>query len=171
MTRMSAVMAVPSQNIARQPQLAQVVGDPALAENPQYANERDRSLNRKALAAHLETLLATRPGLDWLDELRAAKIPCGPIHNFAQVFADPQVKAVDMVRNLQRSDGSELPLLRGPLRINGSPTPVSKAPPALGEDTRNVLENLGLDTEQIDGLLAAGIVNQAAIPLVEAAGR
>jgi CoA:oxalate CoA-transferase len=152
-------------------QLAQVLGDPSLEGDPRYANGRDRSLNRKELAAHLETLLATRPGLDWLDDLRAAKIPCGPIHNFAQVFADPQVQAVDMVRHVQRSDGSDLPLLRGPLRINGTPTGISKAPPTLGEDSRTVLENLGLDSEQIDALIAAGIVNQATITLVEAAGR
>jgi CoA:oxalate CoA-transferase len=152
-------------------QLAQVVGDPGLAGDPRYANGRDRSVNRKALAAHLETLLATRPGLDWLDDLRDAKIPCGPIHNFAQVFVDPQVQAVDMVRHVQRSDGSDLPLLRGPLSINGTPTGISKAPPALGEDSRSVLEGLGLDSEQIDELIAAGIVNQAAIPVVEAAGR
>lgn len=152
-------------------QLAQVIGDPALTGELRYASGRDRSINRKELAERLEALLDARPGLEWLDELRAAKIPCGPIHNFAQVFADPQVKAVDMVRNVQRSDGSELPLLRGPLSINGSPTQVSKAPPALGEDSRTVLENLGLDTSQIEGLIAAGIVNQTAAPMVEAAGR
>lgn len=144
-------------------QLARVVGDPALTVDPRYANGRERSLNRKELAAHLETLLAAKPGLDWLDDLRDAKIPCGPIHNFAQVFEDPQVKAVDMVRRVKRSDGSDLPLLRGPLRINGTATGISKAPPALGEDSRSVLEALGLDSSQIDALIDAGIVNQAVI--------
>lgn len=149
-------------------QLAQVVGDPSLAGDTRYATGRERSLNRKALAAHLETLLGARSGLDWLDDLRAARIPCGPIHNFAQVFADPQVKAVDMVRHVQRSDGSDLPLLRGPLSVNGTPTGIGKAPPALGEDSRRVLGSLGLDEGQIEALVEAGIVSEATVAMVGA---
>ena len=50
-------------------------------------------MNRKALAGRLEELLTARPGLEWLEAFRAAKIPCGPIYNYAEVFADPQVQA------------------------------------------------------------------------------
>jgi len=145
-------------------QLCALVGDPDLAQHPDYLTGRDRSTNRKALARRLEELLQALPGLDWLEYFRAAKIPCGPIYNYAEVFADPQVKAVDMVRTVNRYDGSELPLLRGPLSVNGEPTPVRKAPPGLGEDTRKVLEDLALSPEQIEKLIASGIVRETASP-------
>jgi CoA:oxalate CoA-transferase len=145
-------------------QLCALVGDPALAQDPDYVTGRDRSTNRKALARRLEELLTGRPGLEWLEAFRAVKIPCGPIYNYAEVFADPQVAAVDMVRTVNRHDGSELPLLRGPLSVNGAPTPVRKAPPALGEDTRKVLEDLALTPGQIEKLIASGIVRETPAP-------
>jgi CoA:oxalate CoA-transferase len=141
-------------------QLCRLVGDPALAQDPDYTTGRDRSTNRAALTVRLEELLTARPGMEWLDAFRAAKIPCGPIYNYAEAFADPQVEAVDMVRTVNRYDGTELPLLRGPLSVNGEPTPVRKAPPALGEDTRRVLENMALTPEQINQLIASGIVRE-----------
>ena len=72
-----------------------------------------------------------------------------------------------MVRTVNRYDGTELPLLRGPLSVNGEPTPVRKAPPALGEDTRKVLEDMALTPEQIDKLIASGIVRET--PALEGA--
>lgn len=141
-------------------QLCALTGDPALAGDPDYLTGRDRSTNRKVLAGRLEELLTARPGLEWLEAFRAAKIPCGPIYNYAEVFADPQVQAVDMVRTVNRHDGTELPLLRGPLSVNGEPTPVTKAPPGLGEDTRKVLEDLALTPGQIEKLIASGIVRE-----------
>lgn len=145
-------------------QLCGLVGDPALAQDPDYVTGRDRSINRAALAVRLEELLAVRPGLEWLAAFRAVKIPCGPIYNYAEVFADPQVAAVDMVRTVNRYDGTELPLLRGPLSVNGEATPVRKAPPALGEDTRKVLESMALTPGQIEKLIASGIVRETHSP-------
>ncbi|KUM37394.1 CaiB/BaiF CoA transferase family protein [Arthrobacter sp. EPSL27] len=141
-------------------QLCGLVGDPALAHDPDYLTGRDRSTNRKDLTRRLEEHLTDRPGLDWLAAFRAAKIPCGPIYNYAEVFADPQVQAVDMLRTVNRHDGTELPLLRGPLSVNGDPTPVRKAPPALGEDTRKILEDLALTPGQIEKLITSGIVHE-----------
>lgn len=143
-------------------QLAELLGEPGLADDPSYATGRARSGNRQQLTARLEQLLAARPGLEWVDELRRIGIPAGPILNYEQVFHDPQVQHLDLVKNLTRRDGSALPLLRGPITVNGVAPTVSKAPPALGEDTRAVLDGLGLTAEQIDGLLAAGIVTEPA---------
>ncbi|MEO6533775.1 MAG: CoA transferase [Pseudolysinimonas sp.] len=143
-------------------QLAELLGEPGLADDPEFATGRARSGNREELTARLERLLAARPGLEWVDELRRIGIPAGPILNYQQVFNDPQVKHVDMVKHLTRRDGSALPLLRGPITVDGVAPNVHKAPPELGEDTRAVLDRLGLTSSQIDGLLAAGIVTEPA---------
>jgi len=142
-------------------QLCDLVGAPSLATDPHYATGKLRSENRGQLKARLEECLATRSGTVWVEEFRRAGIPTGPIYNYRQVFDDSQVKHLDMVRHMHRHDGSELPLLRGPLSLNGEPTPIRKAPPALGEDTRAVLQRLQLTPEQIEGLINAGIVRQS----------
>lgn len=142
-------------------QLCGLLGEPSLAVDAEYRTGRDRAQNRDALTSRIEQLLAARSGLDWIEDFRAAKIPTGPIYNYRQVFEDRQVKALDMVRTVQRSDGSKLPLLRGPLSINGEATPVRKAPPALGEDTRKILQGLQLSHQEIDDLIQAGVVGEA----------
>ena len=143
-------------------QLAELLGDPGLSAEPDFATDRARSGHRAALTARLEALLAARPGLEWVDELRRAGIPAGPILNYQQVFDDPQVRHLDMVTRTTRRDGTALPLLRGPITVDGVAPGITKAPPELGEDTRAVLDRLGLTAEQIDGLLAAGIVTEPA---------
>ena len=141
-------------------QLAELLGEPGLADEEEFATGRARSGHRQELTARLEQLLAARPGLEWVDQLRRIGIPAGPILNYQQVFDDPQVRHLDMVKNLTRHDGSALPLLRGPISLDGAAPEIRKAPPALGEDTRAVLDRLGLTAEQIEGLLAAGIVTE-----------
>jgi crotonobetainyl-CoA:carnitine CoA-transferase CaiB-like acyl-CoA transferase len=143
-------------------QLAELLGDPGLADESDFATGRARSGHRVELTARLEALLAERPGLEWVDELRRIGIPAGPILNYGQVFQDPQVRHLDMVKQTVRRDGSALPLLRGPISVDGVAPGITKAPPALGEDTRAVLDGLGLTAAQIDGLLAAGVVTEPA---------
>lgn len=142
-------------------ELCSVLGEPDLADDPDYTSGKLRGIHKEALTVRLEELLKARPGLEWVDALRIAGIPTGPIYNYAQVFADPQVQHLDMVTHVTRHDGSDLPLLRGPLSVDGVPTAIRKAPPALGEDTVAVLEELGLTAEQVQGLIAAGIVSAA----------
>jgi len=143
-------------------QLAGLLGEPGLADEEEFATGRARSGHRQELTARLEQLLAARPGLEWVEELRRIGIPAGPILNYRQVFDDPQVRHLDLVKHLTRRDGSALPLVRGPITVDGVAPGIRKAPPALGEDTRAVLDRLGLTAEQIDGLLAAGIVTEPA---------
>jgi len=143
-------------------QLAELLGEPGLADEEEFATGRARSGHRQELTARLEQLLAARPGLEWVDELRRIGIPAGPILNYQQVFDDPQVRHLDLVKHLTRRDGSALPLVRGPITVDGVAPSIRKAPPALGEDTRAVLDRLGLTAEQIEGLLAAGIVTEPA---------
>ncbi|MES2092298.1 MAG: CoA transferase [Actinomycetota bacterium] len=141
--------------------LCELVGDPQLTVDPDYTTGSLRLTHRDALTARLEQALSARPGLDWVEVLRGARIPTGPIYNYRQVFDDPQVRHLDMVQQVTRSDGTDLPLLRGPISVNGRAPRIRKAPPALGEDTEAVLASLGLTTEQVAGLLEAGIVTTA----------
>lgn len=137
-----------------------------LEDDPRFALGRYRSENRAELTGLIEQKLTNRPGLEWIEAFRSVGIPTGPIYNYAQAFEDPQVQALQMVQHTQRLDGSPLPLLRGPLNIDGEATGIRKTPPTLGEDTRAVLEELGLDEAQITGLIETGIVQETAVETV-----
>ena len=139
-------------------QLCGILNEPQLAEQPEYATGRLRTLNRQGLKVRIEQLLEADTAQHWMQKLRAAKIPAGPIYNYEQAFADDQVQALAMVQTVYRHDGTELPLLRGPISIDRKATKIHKAPPALGEDTRAVLAALDLTEEQINALVDSGIV-------------
>ncbi|GAA3884500.1 CaiB/BaiF CoA-transferase family protein [Leifsonia kafniensis] len=140
--------------------LCGALGAPHLAAEPDFATGRERTTHRERVKAAIEGLLQRRPGAEWIDVLRDAGIPCGPIYTFDQVFEDPQVKALGMVQNLSRADGSPLPLIRGPMSVNGVPTPILTPPPALGAQSRAVLRGLGFNDDDIDALLDAGVVTE-----------
>ncbi len=139
-------------------ELCELVGDASLADDPELATGKLRTDHRLELKEKLEALLVERTGVEWVELFRKARIPTGPIYNYGQVFEDPQVRHLDMIRKVKRADGSDLPLLRGPINIDGRAPEVRKAPPALGEDSLAVLADLGLTQDQIDGLLKSGIV-------------
>ncbi|MBX3089396.1 MAG: CoA transferase [Cryobacterium sp.] len=139
-------------------ELCELVGDASLADDPELSTGKLRTDHRLELKQKLEALLAKRTGIEWVELFREARIPTGPIYNYGQVFEDPQVKHLEMIQKVQRADGSDLPLLRGPISIDGKAPEVRKAPPALGEDSLAVLAGLGLTQDQIDGLLKSGIV-------------
>lgn len=138
--------------------LCRLVGNESLADHTQLATGKLRTEHRGELKDQLEALLVSRPGAEWVELFRAARIPTGPIYNYAQVFEDQQVKHLDMVQHVTRADGTDLPLLRGPISIDGVPLPIRKAPPALGENTLEILDALGLTDAQVQGLVDAGVV-------------
>lgn len=137
--------------------LCELIGAPRLAEDPRFADGPARVEARDALTAELELRLKTRPADEWIAELRAAGVPCGPIHTMDGVFGDPQVEALGMVRDTAQAG----PVMRGPLWLDGAPAQVRLAPPALGEHTREVLAEVGLAAGEIDALIAEGTVRQA----------
>jgi len=85
-------------------------------------------------------------------------VPCGPINDLAQVFADPHVQARGVQFAMQR-DGAEVQLVANPVRLSQTPVSYRLAPPALGRDTRTVLqERLGLAAAEIETLAQAGVI-------------
>ena len=142
-------------------QFCEILGEPELATDVRFTSGRDRTANRPALKEAMERLLAARTAIEWTELIRDAGIPVGPIYTYDQVFDDEQVRALKMVVDTQRTDGTHLPLVRGPLSFNHEPTPIVKNPPVLGEDTRAILAGYGLTDAAIDELVAAGVVNRA----------
>ncbi|WP_353816549.1 CaiB/BaiF CoA transferase family protein [Agromyces sp. SYSU T00266] len=140
--------------------ICRILGEPDLATRPEYAQPADRSANRVALAAELNRLFARRGAADWVEELRAGGIPCGPIYTMDKVFEDPQVVALGLVEEVAGPEGRTDRLIRGPLWVDGAPTSVRLAPPPLGADGHDVLAELGYADDTIRTLTEQAVVAQ-----------
>lgn len=119
-----------------------VAGHPELASDPRYAKNQDRVRNRAVLVPLLEAILKTRTKADWLAALEAAKVPCGAINNLAEVFADPQIEARQMVTHWQHPVKHDLRLVSSPIKLSATPVRCDLPPPLLGQHTQEVLRSV-----------------------------
>ena len=119
----------------------------------------DYFLTRAELIPLLRQATVFRTTAEWVGLLEAAGVPCGPINDLAQVFADPQVQARGLRVELPNSLGSVTPQVASPLRLSQTPVDYRLAPPLLGEHSEAILQRLlGLDAGQIAALRTAGVV-------------
>ncbi|WP_188261524.1 CaiB/BaiF CoA transferase family protein [Azospirillum tabaci] len=137
----------------------QVAGRPELAQDPRYATNPARVANRKELVPILELLLEQRTSRDWLSALEAVGVPCGPINDVSQVFADPHVQARHIHQDLPHPTAGTVPTVASPIRYSATPIKHTVAPPTLGQHTDAVLEEtLGLCAADIAALREKGVV-------------
>jgi crotonobetainyl-CoA:carnitine CoA-transferase CaiB-like acyl-CoA transferase len=136
-----------------------VANCPELASNPHYIKNRDRVVNRAVLVPLLEAVLRQRSKTDWLAALEAAKVPCGAINNLAEVFADPQIAAREMVTTWQHPLNDALRLVASPIKLSVTPVRSDLPPPSLGQHTDEVLHAvLGYSQEKLAALKSERIV-------------
>lgn len=143
----------------------EVAGHPALALDERYATNPQRVQHRDSLVPQLMEITRTRSTAEWIAALEHKAVPCGPINDIGQAFADAQVRArglaVEQPRSAQALAAEGVPIIRGvasPLRLGATPPVLRRAPPVLGEHTDEVLTELGLDAARIAALRQAGVV-------------
>ena len=141
-----------------------LLGLAALADDPRFDDGAKRSANRDELKDLVETALTTRTAEEWVPLITAAGIPCGPIYDYPHALATEQVTALGLVRHGRRQDGSPVSILRGPLSLDGVPSEVRSASPALGEHTTEVLRELGYSEEAVARFEADGRVRSSRVP-------
>jgi len=112
--------------------LCEVLGAPALADDPRFATNQARTGHREQLRPLLAARLTTRPAADWFTALNAAGVPCGPINSvdagvdFArQIGLEPVVTAGD--------GDAAMPVIRNPVDYSATPPSYPLPPPALDE--------------------------------------
>jgi crotonobetainyl-CoA:carnitine CoA-transferase CaiB-like acyl-CoA transferase len=135
--------------------LAGSLGHPEWTGLPEFGDPGARVRNRGALIEKIEAVTSTKPKAQWLAELGAAGIPCGPINTYAEAFADPQVQFRQMVVRTEHPTLGLMQTLGSPIKMSGTPTITSRRAPLLGEHTREVLREAGFADEEIE-LVGAG---------------
>lgn len=138
-------------------ELARLIENPALAEDPRFANEELRWTNRGMLMTEIERFTATRTKAQ-LRELFGGKVPFSPIYTAQDIFADPHFAARDMLPQVEQPGSARPATVPGvPVKLSRTPGGVRHRAPLLGEHTREVLGELGLGSAEVDQLVGAGV--------------
>jgi crotonobetainyl-CoA:carnitine CoA-transferase CaiB-like acyl-CoA transferase len=133
--------------------LCELLGHSEWTADPDFADDTGRVRNRARLAALIESVTSQQPRDHWLALFEANGLPCGPINNYAQVFADPQVRARDMVVETVHPTMGRIQTLGSPIKMSETPPLVGRPAPLLGEHTREVLREVGYDERQIEEVI------------------
>jgi len=134
-------------------------GRPALAHDARFATNPLRVQNRDVLVPLLADMVKERPRDEWIALLEACGVPCGPINDVGEVFANAQVQARAMAIDLPHPEAGQVTLVRNPIRMSSTQATSAMAPPLLGQHTDAVLrEVLGRSEEQIAALRDRGVL-------------
>ncbi len=137
----------------------EVLDLPGMADDERFATNAARVRNRAVLDAAIEARAATKTRHEWLAQLEAAGVPCGPINNLQEVFAEPQIASRDMVVAVPHPTAGEVKLVGNPIKLSRTPVDYRSAPPLLGEQTEAVLRELGgLSEDELRRLRQAGVI-------------
>ena len=123
-------------------QFARAWGALGLAPDATLATNAGRIARRADVILAITARTLTQPTAHWVAELEAVGVPCGPINTIADVFADPQIVAREMRRDLDHPLAGSVPTVANPLHLSATPVTYRTAPPVLGADDARILARL-----------------------------
>ena len=137
--------------------LCDVIGNPALVQDPRFFDRKNRLANRLSLTTELETVFYTRSTSDWVQKLTKRGVPAGPVWSVPEALAHPQIADRGLLQT--HSIGPwNLQLVGIGAKLDGVAPSVESPPPELGADTNDILTELGYNNAQILDLKNEGAI-------------
>ena len=133
-------------------QFCEALGDESLAADARFQTNTDRLKNRPALKAAIESAFATLTVDEILARLRARQVPCGRVRTIEQAIADPQVRARQMVLDLEVPGLGTVKNIGNPIKLSRVPQRAARGAPRLGEHTTEVLQALESESVSLENL-------------------
>jgi crotonobetainyl-CoA:carnitine CoA-transferase CaiB-like acyl-CoA transferase len=138
--------------------MVRVLQAPEWLADARFANNSERMNNLPALVELMNARIRKWKQKDLLAALEAEGVPCGPINSIAEMAADPQTLAREMVVELEHPRAGRTRALGLPIKLSATPGAVTRPAPTYGQHTREVLGEFGFSTAEIDALYAANAV-------------
>jgi crotonobetainyl-CoA:carnitine CoA-transferase CaiB-like acyl-CoA transferase len=129
-----------------------------MLEREDFKGEQNRSKNRVAINAEINKALAPRTSAEWIALLNKEGVPCGPIYDIGQMFADPQVKHIGAAAKVTSPKLGEIRIVNQAVGLSRTPASMAVAPPEIGEHTDDLLRELGYTAAAIEDLRQKKIV-------------
>ena len=122
----------------------EVVAMPELADDGRFLSTTDRARNQTALKDILEVVFTQKPVAHWIDAFNRAGVPPARINDYAAALADPQTAHMGWVQDLELPNGESTRTFTSPIRLNGAGFGVRRPPPALGQHTDEIRQQLAV---------------------------
>jgi crotonobetainyl-CoA:carnitine CoA-transferase CaiB-like acyl-CoA transferase len=137
--------------------LTDALGHPEWRDDARFATRQQRLANREALEAAIEAVLAGADTEHWVAVCEEARVPCGPVYDYQQMFSDPQVVHRQMVVHAHDDELGDVPHIRVPIRM-ASPVGVRHVAPRLGEHNWEVFAEIGVGGDEFEALRREGVM-------------
>ena len=134
------------------------IGQPDWKAKPGWNSQKGRSDDRRAINAAISEITRHQPAEHWIELFEEAGIPCGPINTIDRVFADPQVRHLQLARPVHHQRLGEQLLVASPLNLSGVPKDIRTPTPEAGADTDEVLRGVGYTGEEIKRMREQGAI-------------
>jgi crotonobetainyl-CoA:carnitine CoA-transferase CaiB-like acyl-CoA transferase len=132
--------AVAVGNDAQFERLCKAIGREELATDERYARNRDRVDNRDGLISTLQEEFRKRSADEWVEAIRGAGVPCGPVNDLAAVFEDEHVLGSGILQEVDHPTAGLLKMLASPVLVDGERLPIRRPPPTLGQHTDEAMD-------------------------------
>jgi formyl-CoA transferase len=138
--------------------MCETLGAPEIYANPDYRTNESRTAHREAINAEIAAYTVKKSTQHWVEAFAEAGVPCGPIHDMGQVFADPQVQTLNMDPEVHHHRLGALKMVGQAAKLMRTPQQMRSATPDLGQHTAEVLAEIGIDGADLDRLKGAGVI-------------
>ena len=137
--------------------LCDILEVPGLKNDPRFLTKSDRAKNAEEVSGVFGRLFEGKPKEHWIELLEARGVPCGPINNVREVIESPQVKAREMIIEVDHPTAGKVKMAGSPIKASLSPVSTHCPPPLLGQHTEMILSQLGYGRDEIESFKTEGI--------------